>query len=694
MAKQTVAQESFAAGEISPLTYGRYSTDGYQSGCKSLLNMIPDSRGPARARGGSRYVDMFDGNDGRLETFPISQNFFYSLIFLDEKLIIGDISGSVVPSTNYAVNSRWYDGDANWTETTVPASYVTYASGLCSLVVEQKSNRYARISQQVTVPASGQYRVILKTHGGEYYNLMAGTAEADGTYLDILSDATEQSQLITVPGTTFWITVEGHSDFTLDRVEMSFFGVSDAVVTNPEFVTPWKENELRDIHIIPSPGGNAGYLVHPKYAPRKLEYDSSTDAFTFSTVSFTNPPAVWTGTNWPSTGAYFEGRLWLAGSPDEPQTIWASKSGLPEDFTVGTGLDDESITITMSRFGRIEWVEGTKNLLAGTENGEHIITSEGGVITPSDHQVTQQSAYGAANTQAEIVGDQVFYVSPDRRKVRAMQYEWSADNWLSTDLTYFSEHITNARIRELSWQQNPDNILWCLLEDGTLAALSYDRSNNIYGWSRHDIGGTVVSISAGAIQGTHLIGCLVKRMDGKVHLESQWIDKVHYMDSWIDIDDGSIQPTGTKITGLDHLEGETVQVLVDEAVHPDRVVSGGEIELAFAGTRITVGLPYTKGLGLLPMEKGARNGPSMPYWKNFHSIHAHLLDSAHPLVNGDRAPERNPSTPMGTVEPNTTGKSYINLTQWKNETDITISQDLPKPLNVLAVSGEINQEDL
>jgi len=303
-----------------------------------------------------------------------------------------------------------------------------------------------------------------------------------------------------------------------------------------------------------------------------------------------------------------------------------------------------------------------------------------------------------------MVGDQAFYVSSDGQRLRAMQYEWSKDNYLSTDLTYFSQHITLSGIKEIAWQQNPFNTFWCLLENGTMAALSYDRSNNIYGWSRHSVAGEddhgdkVISITSGSIQGTDLAIGLVKRNGTQLAVESNQIDKNFYMDSWKDYDFNGT-PSDT-VTELDHLEGREVQVLVgrntgDElAVHPNKTVSGGSITLDYEVTEAIVGLGYRKEIQLLPTEKGARLGSSAPYWKNFHAVHAHLLASANPLVNGKRAPSRTPSTPMGSPEPVRTGKSYINLTEWQNETDITLCQDLPLQFTLAAVSGEINQEKL
>jgi len=49
----------------------------------------------------------------------------------------------------------------------------------------------------------------------------------------------------------------------------------------------------------------------------------------------------------------------------------------------------------------------------------------------------------------------------------------------------------------------------------------------------------------------------------------------------------------TTITGLDHLEGQTVAILGDGAVFPTQTVSGGSVTLTEAVSKASVGLPYT-----------------------------------------------------------------------------------------------------
>ena len=59
----TPIQSSFSAGEVSPRLYMRADTGGYQQGCKTLINFIAKSCGPAQSRDGFRYI-------GGVQAFP------------------------------------------------------------------------------------------------------------------------------------------------------------------------------------------------------------------------------------------------------------------------------------------------------------------------------------------------------------------------------------------------------------------------------------------------------------------------------------------------------------------------------------------------------------------------------------------------------------------------------------------------
>lgn len=689
MAKVTPIQESFAAGEISPKLLGRRSIEGYRSGVQEMTNMIADARGPALGRSGFQFAQGFDANDMRLGLLTIGGNSNFLYVLTDFLMTITGILGAI-PSENAVVNGDFNDQGAGWTTVNNGGgSSVNFDVG--SVAINSGNGGNAYISQQLTLAGTGTNTVIVNTDGATTYRVRVGDTENSGEYLDITTSQTRIQVEGVIGTTTPWITVERIStDPGSDTITVFNVTLTDDVA-QLTFVTPWPESELRDLYTVEAPDGKAVYMLHASYQTQKLELVAG--VVTFGAVTFVGKPDAWIGDNWPASGTVFQGRLWLGGTPDTPQTFWGSKSGDIENFTLGENADD-AMEFVISQFGAIVWMMGTKNLLLGTVNGEHVVSSEGGIITPTDVKIEQQSAYGSTNVQPIQVGDQVFYVSLEGTKVRALQYEWSADNWLSKDLTFFSEHITRSGIREMTWAPNPANLLICTLNNGDMAVLSYERGENVWGWHKHNTQGLVKDTTSGVSSGFSFIVSAIARQDidpDVMYVEAIFGGTGVYMDSWTEQESGV---AFTVVTGLEHLEGQLVQVVSDGAVAPSKVVSGGEITLDRPTFLVRVGLPYLSRIVSLPIESGAPTGSSLAYIKRYNRLIVGLLDSALPLINGVRAPDRHPSTPMNTVEPNKTGQVSAYQLGWSEGVVVTIEQDLPIALRVLYIGGELPQDVL
>lgn len=696
MPQLTPIQQSFSAGEISPLMYMRSDSEGYQQGVSELTNMFPDSRGAAYTRGGMRHVSEFAGDDARIIPIPVNDLFFYVGIFTESLLTITTSAGHV-PAISYSGNSNFNDYGANWVSDTDghATSKVNFLQGAAVLEVDDKNNRYAYVSQEVTLPATGIFTLLWGFAGNAPIHLKVGlTEDSDEMYSTIHPSGRETAQF-TATSTTVWVTARLDSDNDDELYAyLGYIGISDENPTAVEFVTPYAEVDLEELQYAQSPSGSALYVLHEKYPPYKLVYDNAGDSFTWTIVTFTDPPAVWTDGSYPSCGDFFQGRLWLGGTVNEPQTFWASQSADPENFGVSDPqVESDSLEFTMAKYGRIEWMVGFKNLVIGTQNGEHIVSSVGDYISPLDIQVQQQSAYGSAGVQPVQVGDQIFYVSADNRKLRAIQYEWQKDNWLSQDLTFNSEHITESGIKHITWQQNPRNLFHCVLNNGKTASMTYERGHNIYGWARVESQGTILDATTAPIQGTDLANLLVRYKDGVIAYENQSISQnMEYMDSWVL---RHPEADGVTVSGLEHLEGFDCQVTVKDGTHPNRTVSGGQITLQHEYAeedKVVVGLGYTPKLVTLPFDKGAPSGGSGAGWeKRWNKIYARIYNSFPPLINGERTPERYSSTPMGTPQPNVNEEILkVNL-GFDRHALITIEQDLPRSLTVLGVFGELSQ---
>lgn len=568
-------------------------------------------------------------------------------------------------------------------------------ANISNISVQELIVKTAAVSQEATVIASEteEHIVIVGQSGGVELHVLIGTTDGASDIAEFDSTDHEIVGLFIPNNPTYWVTVLADGD-DIQEAQVNFIGTAARAASTPLgffMDAPWTESQLDEIHFIQVPSGKTLYFTQPNVPVQKLIYDSGSDTFVpLQAVSFINPPSQWAGENHPATGTHFQGRMWLAGTPGEAQTIWGSKSGAVEDFTVVADEDSSSMEFTLQDFGRIEWMLGTKNLLIGAENGEHIVDSEGGVIVPTDFKIQKQSSFGSNNMQGIQVGEKVFYLTPDGRKLRSMSYDWQEDNWLSQDLTFASEHITQGIGKHGVWSQNPEGIFALILEDGTIAAVTYDRTADTLAWTRYSIPGVnVKDIATGRDSGINEIVAAGQRVAGKIDIEAGAVAPLVKLDSFVSLFDAG----GTNIiTGLDHLEGLTVRPIVDGAVQPLEVVVGGQITTQDTGLVLAAGMPYTAKIVTLP--------PDVPQdqirsWKKrWNKVWALMFNSKPPIINGVRPPERTPSTPMNTVEPNVSGHyKTVNL-GWDDNGQITIEEDLPVAMNVLAIYGEMGTESI
>jgi hypothetical protein len=151
---------------------------------------------------------------------------------------------------------------------------------------------------------------------------------------------------------------------------------------------------------------------------------------------------------------------------------------------------------------------------------------------------------------------------------------------------------------------------------------------------------------------------------------------------------GEARKAVTTISGLDHLEGKTVDILIDGATHPQKVVSSGSITLDEAYGEVHVGLPYLPKLLTLRPEVQTSEGTAQGKTKRVVNVVARVyetlgfqvgteekqydglfdrdfMDQAPDLFTGDKEIE----FPSG----------------YDKDGNILITQPYPLPLNILAI---------
>lgn len=175
---------------------------------------------------------------------------------------------------------------------------------------------------------------------------------------------------------------------------------------------------------------------------------------------------------------------------------------------------------------------------------------------------------------------------------------------------------------------------------------------------------------------------------------------VEYLNNKVSMDSsliGIVNGTSSQITGLDHLEGESVQILIGDAVYPNQIVTDGAISVnlpaATAYKAIDIGLGYTSKIKTMRVEAGANAGTAQARPKRYNEVVVRLFESIGVTINGDQLPFRSSTTPLGTnIEPFTGDKRVTNL-GWDKDGQIVIEQTQPLPLTVLGITGTLVVSD-
>lgn len=445
------------------------------------------------------------------------------------------------------------------------------------------------------------------------------------------------------------------------------------------------------------------FICHAQHQPRKLKR-TGPDVFSVEECVFTNQPGEWKAGNWPARVNLHQQRTWWSGCPENPQKLWFSGSA---DFMQlgGDAKEDSSgggFSLDSDQVNQIRGIMAGRSLAVLTSGGEWTLSgSGGGAISPTDVQAVRHSNVGcSANVPPMLIGSAVLFVSRDRKKLREFVYNMEQDGFVPVEASLLSEHLLRPRVKQLAWQQDPDSIVWCVLEDGTLAAMTYLRDQQVYSWHRHTTQGKVLSVCANGAENHTELWLAVER-NGKVCIEQMaapWQGEdlrdlgCFFVDSGLTYEGDAI----STVSGLDHLEGMTVQVLADGGVQTEKTVQNGKITLDAPAKKIVAGLGYVYRMTPLQPEGGHPQGTGQGVIKRMVKATIRVFNSAGMRYKvGDDVERatflRNVNAPMHKPVTPYTGDLGLDSvgTGWSENPKVTILGRDPLPFSLLALIREI-----
>ena len=459
-----------------------------------------------------------------------------------------------------------------------------------------------------------------------------------------------------------------------------------------EIETPWSVEEIWDLHY--AQANDVMLFAHESHPPKRLGRYGATD-WRIEDPDWTDSP--WTEeSGYPRTVVFYQQRTWFGGTNTKPQTIWASRVADFFNFTINSDPDsiapDDALELTLASYTqeRIEWLSSEKVLLIGTTGSEQRLTPDQYISVNNVPNIARTSSYGGRHIQPVYIGELTIFIQGSGRQVRSYSQNTrtAIEQYISRDLAWFAEHVTESGVIAQSYELVPDSILWQVRADGVLISMTHDPSvdeenYSSLGWARHPTDGQVISVATIPNESADETWVCTKRGDNYC---------IEYMDNAIFTDGALTTPPDNDaellgVGGLDHLEGMEVSVIVDDAIQANKIVSGGQIDFDRPGKKVEVGLPYISKLEPTPYNDGNAAGTNLGTSQRWAQVYAKLVDSALPLINGERPAARDPSTPMGDPQALTSGDYDIQNLGWDLDGTIEVVQDLPKKTQLVALYG-------
>lgn len=395
---------------------------------------------------------------------------------------------------------------------------------------------------------------------------------------------------------------------------------------------------------------------------------------------------------YPVTAAFHQDRLVIGGSRDLPNRLWFSKSGDLFNFDLGEGLDDESIefAVLSDQVNAIRGVFSGRHLQVFTSGAEWQVT--GDPLTPTTVQILRQTRVGTITNRfipnVNVDGATLF-AARNGTEIREFLFTNVEQAYQATDLSLISRHIVQTP-KDMDFDPSR-RLLFLVREDGQFATLTMFRAEQVAAWTLHN--------TQGAAQSVTIVG-----EDVYMLIERNGVYTIELFDDALNLDSAltgtSITPTATW-SGLDHLNGLSVSILADGAVHPNKTVINGAVTLNEPASEVQIGLSYEHIIEPLPPTTVGNAGIGravrliegifrlqntavlrLDIGRGLKDIalrqidkNASLLDSPQPLISRDITVKALGWQADGTMP------------LWR------IAQDTPLPFTLLAVTTELKVND-
>lgn len=677
MSNVRVLQRSFGGGEISPEMFGRIDDVKYQSGLAICRNFVVKPQGPAENRAGFAFVREVKDSTKKVRLIPFTYSVTQTMVIeLGAGYFRFHTDGGTLLDDDapYEIANPYAEADL------FSIHYVQSADVLTLVHPNYAPRELRRMGatdwQLATIaftsPVATPTGVSATSNGKgtDYtYRYVVTALDAEGKTESAPSSAgTCTNNLFTNGGanTIAWSASSGASRYNVYKEQGGLYG----------YIGQTTGTSLVDDNIAPD------LSVTPPI------YDAVFNA----------------AGDYPAAVSYFEQRRCFAGTTNKPQNIWMTRSGTESAMSYSLPVRDDdrvAFRVAAREANAIRHIVPLTELLLLTSSGEWRVASvNSDAVTPTTISVRPQSYVGATDVQPVVVNNTTIYGAARGGHVRELAYNWQANGFITGDLSLRAAHLfDNLDILDMAYAKAPQPIVWFISSSGKLLGLTYVPEQQIGAWHQHDTDGVFESCAVVAEGNEDRLYAVVRRTIGGN--EVRYVERMasRQFDAQADaffVDSGltySGEPV-SHISGLEHLEGKTVSILADGAVHPQRIVTDGAIDLDVEASTVHIGLPITAELQTLPVAMQLDGSFGQGRVKNINKLWLRVHRSsgifAGPHADALTEVKQRTSEPYGSPPALKSEEIPLVLSpKWGDSGQLFVRQADPLPLMIVSMSAEI-----
>ena len=680
-----IAQNSFSRGVLSPSLYGRVDLEQYNLGLKKLINGFVAQEGCVLNRAGLEFLNEAKYSDKKCRLLPfvfnINQNYIIEMgdryfrfikdggYILDENLEIYELSSPYLEDELYEID------------------YVQQADTITIVHNNHKPHELSRINHNLWQLKEINFKSSIEPPSN-ISAVYTGSVSSNTTIYDYVVCSVDKDT----------------KEESIRSVAVSVLGHKEAYWTTAEYITLSWENvkNALEYNIYRSVNGIFGYIGTTNtttFKDNNIEPDLKSCAPMYSNPFKENEN--------PDCVCYFQQRKIYASSQKSPQTIWASQSGTNDNFNISRPLNSSdalSLSLHENCASKIQNLIPFDDLIVMTTNSEWCVNGSDKVFCANPAPVAKlQSCYGSSKIKPVISGSMVLFVQSGGSIIRDLGYSYLSDSYDGEELSLLANHLFEGKtIIDIAYSKEPNRILWCIMSDGTINALTYNPKQKIAAWHTHITKGEFESAAVIRENNEDTVYFVIRRnINNKSvryveRLKSRIVSSLEnsfFLDCALS---QTFSERVSKISGLNHLKNTYVNALLDYGVVENLLVDNkGNLSLPYPAQNVVVGLEYDFELETLNIESDATLGLS----KVINQIEVKILNSREDffIINDDNTLCQNSRSHKSVNEPEMLFDKDVEFCPLSNsalQKSVRIFQKYPLPLNILAINATLSIEEV